>query len=236
MLLKYSLFVFMPLLTLCFGNVNHAMSKESDKDYQNYMEFYRLPSSEILPELINNLAKHGVFDEDSSRIPLLFFISEVFHKHQDKAKNWCMAFSKAEPAIKYNVGIGVRLSGVPLAEECVRNLLEIASEKEKEKLMNVNPIDPILIKETSAQLVDILWAMFVASGDARFVNRIIDGLVETVNGDRTIDSMAAAWSLRSMAENHQIVKETLIERSKLEVGERKKAIDEILDKLNEKNE
>lgn len=232
MSLKSYLFYVSILFALVFSQATFGLAAtKQNKDEHNMMEFYRLPNPDIFPELVMSMNEQGVFEKDSSRLPIIFFISEVFRRHPDRAKKWCGFFTKAEIPLRFDVGLAIRISDIPVATECITKYLGLSEEEQKPLMEEIKPYDPIKDPHSSPALLDILWGMFVASGDTRYVHRIIDALEEEINGGKNMASMAAAWSLTSMASNHPLVKEALFERSKSEEGERKKAIDAILNKL-----
>ena len=194
------------------------------------MEFYRLPSPDVFPELVKELDGHGIFEKDSSRLPALFFMSEVFRIHPDKAQKWCASFIDSEMPLRFDVGLAIKISNIPVATECITNSLGL-TEEEQQFLIDVKQYDPTKDAHSTAALLDILWGMFVASGDTRYVHRVIDALGEELDGGMNVASKAAEWSLGSMASQHQLVKDTLLERSKTDTGARKQAIDTILSNL-----
>jgi len=212
---------------ITFGLAATAQNKAGD----SLMEFYRLPNPDIFPDLIMDLEEEGVFKKGSSSYgPTIFFMSEAFRTHPDKAEKWCISLAQADTPLKFAVGFAIKNSGIPVATQCITEHLGL-SEEDQKSLEEVKPYDPTEETYTSAELLDALWGMFVASGNTRYVHRIIDALGEEINGTKNIASLAAAWSLESMASNHPLVKEALLERSKTEEGERKMAIDEILNGL-----
>lgn len=219
------------LFAIIFSQVSLGFAAPTqNKSEYDLMEFYRLPSPDIFPELIMDLSEQGIFENTSSHVPALFFMSEVFRTHPNKAEKWCISLAQADAPVKFAVGFAIKNSDIPVATQCITEHLGL-SEEDQKILEEVKPYNPIEETYTSPALLDALWGMFVASGDTRYVHRIIDALEEEIDGTKNMASMAAAWSLESMASDHPLVKEALLERSKTEEGERKMAIDEILDGL-----
>ena len=230
---SYLLYVCM-LFAVTLGQMSFGfVAMAQDKDENKMMEFYRLPNPDVFPALIMNLEEKGVFEKKSSRAPVLFFISEAFRVHPDKAEKWCIALAKAGENVRFDIGAALGIAGAPAANVCITEHLRL-SEEDQKTINKVKPYDPTKEKISSAVLLDMLWGMFVASGDTRYVHRVIDALEEEVDGGINMASKAAEWSLGSMAMQHQLVKDTLLERSKTDEGARKQAIDAILSELEKK--
>jgi len=84
--------------------------------------------------------------------------------------------------------------------------------------------------------LDMMWAAFLASGDADYPRRIVDVLDKKheLTGDDEMDSAtrkAAEWSLKSNMFQHELIHRMIVEEEKQRTGAVKKKLRNMLDSL-----
>lgn len=229
----YVSYVIMFFTLVCSQVHTASASERSVSAVDIMMNFYRLPDPDVFPDLVKVLDQEDVFKNNSTtRAPTLYFMSEVFRLYPEKAAEWCRAFTKERPFLRYGVGLAITCSDVPNAVMYAVKYLDLTEEQKRILKEEIRPYDPTKEEYVNAFVLDVLWAMFSASGDTRYVHRVIDALDEKLpDGSSNVAIIAAEWSLEGQARQHSIVRETLIERSKTAKGDEKKAIDKILNKI-----
>lgn len=175
------------------------------EDWLTY--FYLEKDSAQIVESLRDMAQEGALDAGPQEAPLASFFSEVFRASPQQAAGWIEAAQldagKRKPLIKALWLAGLQYEAVKLAR------LDAWPQADLEKLRRPPP-DRFGFRISDPSHLDMMWAAFVATGDERFVLRVIDVLDYPVApGEAGMPALtlrgSARWSLASNAFLHELV-------------------------------
>lgn len=196
--------------------------------------YYEKPSPDQVTQWIRDASAEGAFEKTSARFPMMIFVSEVFKRHPEKTAQWCKELATLPAPNKAYVGWSFRNADVPAQDACIRTQLGL-SEEDQAKIFNAAHHDPLSKQPSKPGDLDMLWAVFMATGSEAAVNRIIDVLGRPSPEKGTPGSLdmimlkgAAKWSLSSNIRQHQRVAEIAKARRAMESGELQKELDEAI--------
>lgn len=181
-------------------------------------KYYLHPEPEHLPLVIESLSKEGQFNNANTIKPIMFFLSIVLRDNPDKVEGWVAPLIARLPLLEKEVIItSIWLVGTQQTKDYLAKLASTFPELgEYINELLVKPL-PDLEQSTidNPGILDVLWAAFLATGDSKFVVRIITTLFDCDNSKdqmRQLIGNAAKWSLRSNAESHPKVKSICIDQ------------------------
>lgn len=196
--------------------------------------YYESPQPDQFPKWIRDASASGAFEKPSARFPLMTFATEVLRMNPTKGEEWCKALASLPPAHKAFVGWSFINSRIPGAEQCVRTQLGL-SVGDVQKVLGANRHDPLSREPSTPGDLDLLWAVFCATGSEVAVNKIIDVLARPSPERGTPGSIemlliksTARWSLSSNVQQHKRVAEIVRNRRVLESGTLHKELDEVI--------
>lgn len=164
------------------GPLNIATAKDAEDFTQTY---YQVPRPEMIGTLIYVLHATALFNRTNAIPPYIGFFSEVFAANPDRVPEWRTLIAKqAHPT---------------------KGVLERALSVSKDG--GVNAIDG-----RSAALNDMYWGAFFASGNAKYLNKLIEQLRfidERNNLELFLLGGVSKWSLASNAQSHAKVRAVL---------------------------
>lgn len=212
-----------------------ATAQETLKDLGEWMaHYYEKPNPDRITQWIKDASAAGAFEKTSARFPMMIFVSEVLKKHPEKAEQWCKDLSTLSLPAKTYVGWSFRNADIRVQDQCIRSDLGL-SEEDKNKIMKAARYDPISKEPSNPADLDMLWAVFMATGSEVAVNKIIDvlGRPSPEKGAQGSVEMlllkgAAKWSLSSNIYQHKRVAEIAKTRRSIESGNLKKELDEAI--------
>lgn len=157
------------------------------------MTYYLRPQPDLIAGLIDALHSTGFVQHAVSNT--IGFFSEVFAANPDRIPGWQVLIAKQDERTKTTLGRALTMS---------------------------NGGGVLHIVEHSAEVNDIYWGAFFASGNPKFIKRLVDQLKYFDERDDFNLFMAggtAKWSLASNAQSRPGVR-TAIERAKLTADKR----------------
>jgi hypothetical protein len=171
----------------------------------------------------------GSFEKPSARFPLMIFTTEILKMNPDKGAQWCKDLATISSTNKAYVGWSFYNSNIPAAEQCVQTQLGL-SDSDVKKIMSATRYDPLAKEPSTPADLDMLWAVFSATGNEAAVNKIIDVLARPSPEKNTEGSVkmllmkgAAKWSLTSNIQQHTRVAGIVQKRRVTESGVLKKS-------------
>lgn len=226
-------FKFLSIFLCCLCSVAHA--QESLQHIGEWMShYYEKPAPDQFTKWLHDASTAGAFEKPSARFPLMIFTTEILKMNPDKGNQWCKDLATISPANKAYIGWSFYNSNVPAAEQCVRTQLGLSSSDIK-KIMSATRYDALSKEPSTPADLDMLWAVFSATGNQVAVNKIIDVLGRPSPEKNTEGSVkmimmkgAAKWSLTSNMQQHQRVAEIVKMRRATESGVLKKELDEAI--------
>lgn len=148
--------------------------------------FYKHPSPELLADIIKIIdSEEDFLSKSSSVFPYIGFITVALSKYQDKSEDFYDLSNK----LKYS-------------QELIKQCLKLSQIKDT--VINWRGHDP--------SINDLVWSGFFASGDTRYLDRLVSELKYCGRKDSLVlflTGITAKWSLCSNAKSYPIVKEYL---------------------------
>lgn len=208
---------FIVLQTLpCLGE----QSASDGFDLNEWITYYYLhPQPDHTVEAILLMSAKGYLDKETAQSPLAAFFSHVFAQNPQSIEHW---FSKLEglPNAQRRLLCGALwYSATPQGLQQLKKEAARAAPSDNADIVKLTTTKPPSIANleiTEPSVLDMLWASFMATGDERYVIRIISTLpwLEEKNLNRVLIGGAARWSLTSNAIQHPKV----LEICKAQVG------------------
>ncbi len=187
----------------------------SHNDFTKWMTYYYLkPEPSKLPAVIKHYASSSLYNKVSSRLPVVAFFAAILKDNNPLLEEVYQSISNTSPDSLQTVFLRTMwLLNSSRSKEIIAEFSPSwESDENKKQIKNINEtpapnllIDPIV--DTSQ--LDMLWSIFVATGDSKPIERIISTL-NFVNEEDIIQVMigkAAIWSLGSNAKQHKLVYE-----------------------------
>jgi hypothetical protein len=174
--------------------------------------YYKNPQPNITPMAIDALRKGGYLSTERSVEPISVLLSFIFRFNPEKIETWLAPFREIPNHEKLVIAQALWYSNTLQARNYLATMLETANNELKElinSLLRESPqeIDQIPIFYPS--ILDMLWAAFMATGDEKYVIRLMSVLPYVNAKDNPTKQMigdTAKWSLMSNAIKHEKVK------------------------------
>ena len=209
---------------------------ESPQDLVQWMTYYYMhPQPQLLVPAVLYADAHGLIDPTKGEAPLTAFLSQVFAQNPKKIFAWCDQLS---PAISKKglpmLWSACWWSNTTEGKEALNKMISELPEKSQDLVRGQlakapEPIDQREVK--NGAVLDELWGAFTATGDDKYVLRVMSTLPWTYDPAGDYNKLAiggaARWSLTSNAQQHPKVKE-LVTRMRQTHPEWKKALDQVL--------
>ncbi len=242
---KFGVYNMLKLLKLIFISLiafsSSSQANDSLKNAGEWMVYYYLkPNPAAFSQWIKDLSASGGFDKPSARAPIMIFSTEVVKKNPEMVMQWCKEISSLPSSHKAVIAWSIRNANAPTQNECIESQLGL-TEEDRNKVLSSSRYDPISKEPNTPRDLDMLWAVFSATGSDLAVNRIIDVLSrpQPKNGvPGSVEIMvlkgAAKWSLSSNIQQHKRVKEIVKARQSKESGLLHKELQEVIENASSK--
>lgn len=191
------------------------MQKMSLQEIEQWMTYYyQYPQPESVPLAIESLSKEGGFREENAIEQIMFFLSFIFRANPDNVVEWTSPFIADLPLMEKEMIItSLWLSDTQTAKDYLGLLATTTPEVQQyiNDLTAESPPDVEQMPVDNPGSLDVLWAAFMATGEEKYVIRIISALADCDDKDDAIKQLignTAKWSLKSNAESHATVKST----------------------------
>lgn len=190
------------------------MNKLSLQEAEEWMSFYyQHPQPDLTPLVIDAWSKEGILRQETAIEPIVFFLSFIFRANPDKIVEWTSHSIDTLPLGEKEVIIGALwLSNTNAAQDYLTHLYKISEPGVKEIIKDIkNNSQPVIEQEPidNPRVIDNLWAAFMATGEEKYVIRIVSVLRDCKNKEDDYQNLmrnAALWSLKSNAKLHDKVK------------------------------
>ncbi len=200
------------------------------------MHYYEKPQPDTVPSEFIRIGKLGFLDRQDSQFVFITFLSELMNRNPDRIETWVNKLQEFSQPQKRLLWAAVWQSRTDQGIALLKKLSETLSGDDKEYVLQLLsqstvPFDKKPIESPGA--LDLLWACFFASGDERYVNRVIDALkLEEGHGNDILIGAAARFSLAANARTHpkvlQICQEA--QRARPELGD---ALGKVIEKASQ---
>lgn len=209
-------------------------SVQSAQDLVQWMTYYYMhPQPDLLVPALLYADTNGLVEKGEA--PLTAFVSRVFAQNPKRIAAWSEQLSNALSAkSKPMFWSALWWSNTVEGKEALQKMLQTMPQKSQEYVLAQmgKPAEAIeLMQIKSPEVLDELWGAFSATGDDKYVNRVMTALPWSYdpNGDFTKLSIggAARWSLSSNAVQHPKVLKLCMQARQTH-PELKKALDQII--------
>jgi hypothetical protein len=188
----------------------------SAEDLLQWMTYYYMhPQPDLLVPALMFADQSGLIEKGQA--PLTAFVSRVFAQNPQRISTWSKELSamsnRSKPMLWSALWWSNTVEGKNALEECMKTLTEKQAEVVLQQMAHsAVPVEQMDVK--TPEVLDELWGCFSATGDAKYVDRLITILPwqYNSNGDymRMTIGSAARWSLTSNAQQHPVVLKTCI--------------------------
>ena len=168
------------------------------------MHYYEAPSPERLVPAIECMSKDGrLLDSEKNQATAAFF-GRLFAQNSRRLDGWITHFTAASEDQRFFVALAIWYADMARKADLLRTLSHGSDSLAQfsKELQGDRPPDLLTVEITEPVQLDILWAQFFATGDPRYVERIISVLPYAAPGEhsgRLVIGLAARWSLTSNA-------------------------------------
>jgi hypothetical protein len=210
---------------------------KSAQDLEQWMSYYYLhPQPELLVNGLIFADTNGLVASNPE--PLAAFVSRVFAQNPKRIKTWV---NQLQPTISVQ-SVPMLLSALwwsntPEGREALNELVQRLPEKSQGVILGqmANSAQPIESRDFKSEaIVHELWAAYSATGDEKYVTRVMSVLpwsYDTNDINKLQIGGAARWSLASNAAQHPKVKQLCL-KARDTHPEWKKALDAVLAQVN----
>lgn len=235
------------LISNCIGESNptviaSAAEVTTEKQLDEWLMYYYLhPRPDLTVSAIHLMSKKGWLSKASSQSPVSSFLAQVFVSNSDKTKSWLTELRASSDDQKTMAALSVWMAhtsnSVSLLESAGATGSPLYQDYVRRLLMDDHPPDFLKDTISSAGFLDALWGSFFATGDERYVQRLISALpLLDTKGDvaRMLIGGAAQWSLTSNAVQHPKVMEICEKELKTLPDDQKPTLEKIIESAREK--
>ncbi|MBX9722696.1 MAG: hypothetical protein K2X81_14955 [Candidatus Obscuribacterales bacterium] len=188
----------------------------TDADLSRWLSFYYLHPQPDLTLKALNLVQKGNLAKTNVRNSLVAFFSQVMAQNPQRLAAWTEKFKAMDDNMKGMLWTALWQANTSESNKQLAVLTK-SLKPEQQKLTLKMPAATAIEKMTidGPSVLDMLWAAYCATGDERYVKRVISVLTppdthgaKKVSGSVASDMMragAAQWSLTSNARLHKKV-------------------------------
>ena len=183
-------------------------------DLSRWMTYYYVhPQPEFIVPAIILADKSGLLEGDSVA-PFQAFLSGVFEKNPERITEWFTQLGSIKDGSKTVILTAIYWTNSKEAKTLLTNIAGTLPEKAKVEFHKqidkpAESLDKLPID--SPDVLDILWGAFSATGDEKYVKRLMSTLTWSDHESKDLNKMliasAASWSLSSNVDQHPKVKE-----------------------------
>ncbi len=176
--------------------------------------FYLDPKPDLTISAIRLSSKNGDYDRPEIQPAEQAFLATLFRQYPEKLQTWISSLKGLPRAHKEIIYKALWICNSEEGRKLLTSLPERSSSKAESeflrRLTQKSPPDLLTMTITDPSHLDMLWAAFMASGDERYVKRIIRVLPwseDERNRTKLMIGEMAAWSLASNVFQHEKVLE-----------------------------
>ncbi len=183
-------------------------------DLSKWMTYYYLhPQPELVVQAVLFADKNNLLSGDYV-VPLQSFLSRIFAQNPDKLPAWFNEMAPMKEANRTLILTSIWWSNTSQGKQILQQICKTLPEKPRAEFKKQIDSDPPLIQEMPIDhtaLLDMLWAAYCATGDEKYIKRLMTTLPWAETDQKNLQKMmlasAAKWSLTSNCEQHPKVLE-----------------------------
>jgi hypothetical protein len=190
-------------------DMSAPMGISDEKDLERWMTYYYLhPQPDLLVPALMLADQKGLLQGDA-QAPLTAFVSQVMAQNPTRIPGWFQQLQVLKDKSKSVILTALWWSNTKEGKEQLAAVIKSLPEKAQADLQsqcagNATPIEKMDIN--SPAVLDELWGAFCATGDEKYVNRLMTTLPWVEGAEKDYNKLmiggAARWSLTSNAQQH----------------------------------
>jgi len=207
----------------------------SEKALDEWLTYYYLhPEPEKTPLAILSMQRLGYLKKDSARAPLVAFLSLIFRSSGAVIEPSLKPFPSLSTGEQQVLLHALWVAGTGEAKAHLKRCLALLADRGiagNEELSKLDP--PALDRMTidSPAVLDMLWGAFMATGDEKYVIRVIGVLPYAAaegNVAQLLIGSSARWSLAANAARHRRVLDICVSQMAKQPEEVRKVLAEVI--------
>ena len=235
------------LVSNCIGQSNPAViassaSVTTEDQLHEWLTYYYLhPRPDLTISAIRLMSEKGWLSKANPQSPLAAFLAQVFASNSDKTKAWLTELQSGTEDQKIMAALVLWMAHTSDSQPLLESVATKGSPSYQDYVRGLLRDDhpPDFLKDTisSAGFLDALWGSFFATGDERYVQRLISVLPMLDTKDDVTKMLiggAARVSLTSNAVQHLRVMEICETELKKLPNDQKPALQEVIKTAREK--
>lgn len=202
--------------------------------------YYLRPRPELVVSAVQFMSKEHLL-EGNAQTPFCVFLAQMFAANTSRMESWFGQLRNGPEDQKSALALALWWVGSSDSKAYLKSLSKQGSDGFQnyvhELLADDHPPDLLHDEISDPGLLDALWASFFASGDERYVKRIISALpLINSSGDtgKMLIGGAARWSLASNAFQHPKVMQICEAELKELPEEQRPALAEVIQSARER--
>lgn len=185
------------------------MNKLAIDDIEKWMtNYYKNPQSELTPQMIVGLSKEGKLNDERAVVQIMYFFALIFRENSSQIIKLTSLFMTTLSLMEKEVLVtAIWLSNTEMSKEYLNKWKN--NIPELKEYINELLVSPVLVIEKvpidNPEILDALWAAFMATGNEKYIFRIISTLEYCHDENDEIKRLignTAKWSIESNMENH----------------------------------
>lgn len=185
---------------------------QTEMDLSQWMTYYYLsPQPALVPKAIFFIERQGLLDCQNAKASFVAFFSQIFAQNPTKLPAWIEELKALKQPHKNLVWSALWMANTAEAKgQMIIVAKQLMPNDQASIVKYTHKAVPIETMEISSPaILDMLWGHFFATGDERYVKRIMTVLQRSAptehNGESAIISGVAQWSLTCNARQHKRV-------------------------------
>lgn len=181
---------------------------DTEQDLNQWLTYYYLhPQPDLVVPATLLAEKKGFLASDNGG-PFMAFLSLVFANNPSRVGGWIKQLDSIPMKDKPMLWTALYWSHTKESQETLNQIISSLPEKSRKSLLEQVSKPPVPIEKveiTGPAVLDMLWGAFFATGDEKYVKRLISVLPwesQTKDLPKMQVAASARWSLTSNAEQH----------------------------------
>ena len=170
---------------------------------QEWITYYYLhPRPDLLPSALEVFSKAGLLTSKEDASGIVSFIAQLCVANPDKVNSWALIVAKRSEDQKVAVEAALWIANSVESRLALTVLGASSGQTQKkaiDQMLSSSPPDVLRGDIESPTVIDGLWGGFFATGDARYVRRVIS-VLPLINTKINAEGAAAKVSLGRAAE------------------------------------
>lgn len=211
---------------------------------QEWMTYYYLhPRPELTVSALHQLSREGLLLKANSRSPIAAFLAQLFVSNRDRARQWVFDLDAGVDDEKMMAALATWMAQTDDTVALLGSLATGSSPTVQDfvggLLKGERPPNFLEDAVTNPGFLDALWGSFFATGDERYVYRVISALpLLTIKDDaqKLVLGGAARWSLTSNAAQHSRVLEICATRLKVLPDDQRAVLVQVIERAKKEEQ